>query len=82
MAVRLGLSRLGEEEVKDRVGVGGFVGDEEPSAPFALVREVRENGDAAGAGAGGEIRRVVVEGAEKRYDWSVNCAFWRLVYLC
>ena len=82
MAVRLGMSLLGEEEVKDRVGVGGFVGDKEPSAPFGLVREVRENGDAAGAGAGGEIRRVVVEGAKKRYDLSVNCAFWRLVCLC
>ena len=55
MVVRLGLSRLGEEEVEERVGVSGFVGDEEPPATFGLVGQVRENGYAAGAGAGGEV---------------------------
>lgn len=59
-----------------------MVGDEEPSAAFGFVGEVRENGDATGARGGGVVRRVVVYGVEERYDWCVDCAFGRFVCFC
>lgn len=45
----------------NRDWVGEFVGDEEPCAALGLVGEVSKNGDAAGAGASGEVGRVVVD---------------------
>ena len=38
-----------------------------------------EDGDSTGAGAGGEVGRVVVDGFEEREDGLVEEAFWRLV---
>lgn len=40
--------------------------DVEPRAAFAEVLGVREDGDTAGAGAGGEVIRVAVDEVEER----------------
>ena len=60
------------------------MGDVEPRAAggFLLggaVGGLREDGDAAGAGAGGEVVAVAVDDVEERYDRSVHRAFRRLV---
>ena len=53
------------------------MGDEEPGAAFGcfvglgLVYGLGEDRDTAGAGAGGEVARVVVEGVDEREDGSV-----------
>ena len=50
-----------EEEGDDRVGIGRVMGDEEPGAAFGFFVGLGEDRDTAGAGAGGEVARVVVE---------------------
>lgn len=71
----------GEEEGEDRIGICGVMGDEEPRASTCLLLTGRggckvggfglgEDGDAAGARAGGEIRRVGIERVEK---WDYGC---------
>lgn len=44
----------------------------EPSSTFGSVFGVGENGDAAGAGAGGEVIRVAVENVE---EWDYGCVY-------
>ena len=56
------------------------MGDEEPGAAFGffvglgLVYGLGEDRDMAGAGAGGEVARVVVEGVDEREDGNVQRA--------
>ena len=56
------------------------MGDEEPGAAFGffvglgLVYGLGEDRDTVGAGAGGEVARVVVEGVDEREDGSVQRA--------
>ena len=56
------------------------MGDEEPGAAFeffvglGLVYALGEDRDTAGAEAGGEVARVVVEGVDERKDGSVQRA--------
>lgn len=66
-----------------------MVGDEDPFAPFGLFfggggggggGGVGEDGDTAGAGAGGEVRRVGVDGVEEWDNGFVYRAFWRFVW--
>ena len=64
------------------------MGDEEPGAASGFFvgvggggRGLREDGDAAGAGAGGEVGRVDIDGVEKWHYMVVDCTFRRLVRL-
>lgn len=61
----------GEEEGDDGVSVGGVVGDVEPGAALGAVLGVGEERDAAGAGAGGEVIGMGVEGVDEGDDGGV-----------
>ena len=72
-----------EEEAEDRVGVGFFVGYEDPCASFGLFvgggggcGGMRENRDSARARAGGEVRGVRVDGVEDGEYGCVYVALW------
>lgn len=75
------LSRLGgEEEGEYRVCIGRVVGNKEPRAASGFFVEsggvfgLGENRDTAGAGAGGEVGGVVVEGIDEGDDGRVQRA--------
>lgn len=80
---------IGEEEGQNGGGVNRVVmGDEKPGATFGFLlggggggEGLREDGDAAGAGAGGEEGRVGVDGVDEGDNGSVKIAFWRFVWL-
>ena len=50
------------------------MGDEEPGVSFGFFVGLGEDRDTAGARAGGEVARVVVEGVDEREDGSVQRA--------
>jgi hypothetical protein len=73
---------------ENRVGISCIVCNVEPCSAFGLFLGgggggdwLREDGDAAGARTGCEVRRVGINGVEKWDYWDINGAFGRFIWL-